>query len=311
MAKGPNEGPRPAWSRGESILAPLDDITAMTDVSPEWAWGGATGEGVTVAIIDSGVEADHPALGGCVDAGAGVEMTVDESGRLVERLGEHADAFGHGTACAGIVHGIAPAARVVSVKVLSALGGSSSVFLGGLAWAVERGFDVINLSMGSLERDWALPFYELCDRAYFRGSFVVTAANNVAQPAFPNLFASVTSVACGPSREPMEFHYNPEPPTEFLASGIRTDVAWRGGLRRRATGNSYAAPHIAGIAALIRSKHRDLRPFQLKAILWATAANVRGAPTPSVQASGRASAAPIASARAMSAIHAFDPRQFS
>ena len=44
------------------------------------------------------------------------------------------------------------------------------------------------------------------------------------------------------------------------------------------TGNSYAAPHIAGIAALIKSKHPDLRPFQVKTVLWATAANVREAP---------------------------------
>ena len=43
------------------------------------------------------------------------------------------------------------------------------MFLTGLAWAVEQGFDVINLSLGTGKRDWALPFYEICDKAYFRG----------------------------------------------------------------------------------------------------------------------------------------------
>jgi hypothetical protein len=85
-------------------------------------------------------------------------------------------------------------------------------------------------------------------------------------------------VASNLSRDPFRFHFNPDPPTEFLARGIDVDVAWGGGGRVYATGNSYAAPHIAGIAALIKSKHPELRPFQLKTVLWATAANVREAP---------------------------------
>jgi subtilisin family serine protease len=90
----------------------------------------------------------------------------------------------------------------------------------------------------------------------------------------------VTSVACNLATDPLRFHYNPEPPTEFLARGIDVEVPWLGGTSIRGTGNSYAAPHIAGIAALIRSKHPELRPFQVKAVLWAVAANVREAPRP-------------------------------
>jgi len=55
-------------------------------------------------------------------------------------------------------------------------------------------------------------------------------------------------------------------------------VAWLDGTRISGTGNSYAAPHISGIAALIRAKHPELRPYQVKTVLWATAANVREAP---------------------------------
>jgi subtilisin family serine protease len=130
-----------------------------------------------------------------------------------------------------------------------------------------------------------LAFYELCDTAYFGRSFLVTAANNYTGASFPSLYASVASVACNMSKDPFRFHYNPEPPTEFLAPGVDIEVAWLGGQRVQGTGNSYAAPHIAGIAALIRAKHPELRPFQVKTVLWATAANVLEAP----KAAGRLS----------------------
>jgi subtilisin len=272
------ERPLPAYAR-ESAVVRLPGALSLDDLSPEWAWGGATGKGVRVAIVDSGIEAAHPALRGCVDEENGIALTVDEHGDVQESRGAHDDAFGHGTACAGVVHSIAPDARITSVRVLGdRLSSKSQAFLHGLSWAVGEGFDVINLSLGTRRRDHALAFYEVCDDAYFRGSFVVTAANNVASPTFPSMYANVTSVACNLSTDPFRFHFNPEPPTEFLAPGIGVDLAWKGGGRLTGTGNSYASAHIAGIAALIRSKHPTLRPFQLKTVLWATAANVREAP---------------------------------
>ncbi len=111
----------------------------MAGIDPEWAWGGATGSGVRVAVIDSGIEADHPDLGDSVDAGAGVAISIGEEGEVVEVEGPHDDLFGHGTACAGAIHTIAPEARITSVRVLNArLGGKSAVFLRGLAWASWR-----------------------------------------------------------------------------------------------------------------------------------------------------------------------------
>src|SRR5206468_863389 len=125
---------RPAYSR-ESAVVRLPAAVSLDDLSPEWAWGGATGRGVRVAIIDSGVEADHPDLKGCVDAAGGVAFTLDAEGNVVETPGEHEDSFGHATACAGIVHELAPEARITSVKVLGAgLGGRAAAFLRGLAW---------------------------------------------------------------------------------------------------------------------------------------------------------------------------------
>jgi len=281
----------------------LEGALSLEDLSPEWAWGGATGEGVRVAVVDSGVEADHPALEGCVEVDKGVAVKAGEDGAdpTIEE-GPHGDAFGHGTACAGIIHSLAPEARVTSVRVLGErLSGTSAVFLRGLAWAVENGFEVINLSLGTTKRDWALAFYEVCDRAYFGNSLLVTAANNVMRQSYPSLYASVLSVACNMSDDPRRFHFNPEPPTEFLAHGIDVDVAWKGGSRMTSTGNSYAAPHISGMAALIRSKHPELRPFQVKTVLWATAANVVEAPRAAGRLSMAMRAAPM-SPRATSAL---------
>jgi subtilisin family serine protease len=278
MKPASTEAPRPAWSKESTVLR-LSGVDSLEDLSPNWAWGGATGKGVRVAVIDSGIEADHPDLEGCVEVDKGVLVTLDDAGDPVLTPGSHGDAFGHGTACAGIIHRLAPEARITSVRVLGAgLSGKANAFIAGLGWAIEEGFDVINLSLGTTKREWALPFYEVCDRGYFKGSFLVTAANNMTRASFPSLFASVASVACNMSKDPLRFHYNPEPPTEFLASGIDVEVSWKDGGRMTSTGNSYAAPHIAGIATLIKSKHPELRPFQLKTVLWATAANVLEAP---------------------------------
>jgi subtilisin family serine protease len=270
-------------------MVELDTVEPIADLTPEWAWGGATGEGVRVAIIDSGIDVTHPDLAGRVETeGARVEIASGGRARIV--VGPHDDSFGHGTACAGIIHAQAPAARITSVKVLGGdLAGTAEVFHAGLRWAVDQGFDVINLSLGCRKRDWALAFHELCDRAYFGGTFLVTAANNVEQVTYPSLFASVASVAANLSSDPMRFHHNPEPPTEFLARGIDVEVPWLGHGRVVTTGNSFAAPHLAGIAALIKSKHPELRPFQLKTVLWATSANVQEAAAADERRAGRLS----------------------
>ena len=265
------------------MMLRLPSAITLDDLTHEWVFGNADGTGVRVAVIDSGIDADHPSLQGSVDADAAVAFTVDAGGEVVADHAPHGDSFGHGTACAGIIHSLAPAARITSVKVLGAgLSGKAAAFLGGLEWAVEQGFDVVNLSLGSRTREHALGFHELCDRAYFGNTLVVTAANNMNSVSYPSLFASVLSVACNLSSDPFRYHVNPEPPTEFLARGIDVPVLWAHHGTTVSTGNSYAAPHIAGLAALVRSKHPDLRPFQVKSALWARAANVVNAAPPEV-----------------------------
>ncbi|MEL7158763.1 MAG: S8 family serine peptidase, partial [Actinomycetota bacterium] len=286
-------GSRPAWSRESSWLRA---VGGTNDFSPDWAFAGSTGQGVRVAVVDSGIDADHPVLGDAVDVGSAVEFRVGDDGRVRRVDGPHGDVYGHGTACAGIIHTLAPDAVITSVRVVDeTLRGKAAAFHAGLEWAVEAGYDIINLSLGAAKREWALAFHDICDRGYFANSFIVTAANNVNRDSFPSLFASVTSVASNTSTDPLRFHFNPDPPTEFLARGIDVEVPWLEGTTITTTGNSFAAPHIAAFAALIKAKHPELRPFQIKTAMWAASANVRHAAP--AEAAGRLARATVGAAR--------------
>jgi subtilisin len=268
----------PAWS--EPFVGAAADPGKLArrmrirGVSRAWAWGGATGAGMRVGIIDSGLEVEHPALRGRVVQSVAVEM-VDGEPKLVEN-DTAGDLFGHGTACGGIILGLAPEVALVSIRVLGAdLRGKGSAFVAGLEWAVEQGIRVCNLSLSSKSDALYPVFHELVDEAYFRGICLVSAANNVPAPSYPSLFSSVFSIAAHAEPDPERFYYNPNPPVEFGAWGVDVPIAWRNGGSTVATGNSFAAPHIAGLVARILSKHPDLTPFEVKAVLAAIADNPR------------------------------------
>jgi subtilisin family serine protease len=262
----------PAWSEPfvEGRRDRLDRLRPIGLVDRELAFGGSDGAGVTVAIIDSGVDGTHPAVGGRLVASVKVEM--GEDGPEVAEDPERLDVVGHGTACAGIVHALAPAAELVSVRVLGPDNrGKGAIFATGLEWAIERGASVVNLSLSSRSEALMGAFHDLADRAYFANVLLVCAANNVPGPSYPSLFASVVSVAAHDVPDAWTWFYNPRPPVEFGARGVDVEVAWRDGGSIIATGNSFAAPHIAGLAALIRAKHPTATPFEVKAMLAATA----------------------------------------
>lgn len=263
----------PEWS-GAFAADRLRVVPALPLPAPtaEWAWGGATGRGVRVAVIDSGVEADHPRVGGIAGSVA-FELDPDqaEGYRIVE--GPHEDLYGHGTACAGIIRSLAPEAELYSVRVLGKnLSAKGLLFAAALDWVVEAGMQVVNLSLSSRSEQWFGPLHELADRAYFKNVLLVCAANNVPGPTYPSQYASVVSVAARAGTDPYTLAYNPNPPVEFGAVGIDVDVAWKDG-SITATGNSFAAPHVAGLAALLLSKHPGLTAFQVKAVLQALAVN--------------------------------------
>ena len=152
---------RPAWSEpfiGEAV-AELERAARLDRLDREWAFAGATGAGVTVAIIDSGIEADHPAVSGRVREQVVVELHDGDPVVVDDGSG---DLFGHGTACGGLITDLAPDVELVSVRVLgSDLKGRGAAFLGGLEWAIEREVDVVNLSLSSRSEVLFADFHEV------------------------------------------------------------------------------------------------------------------------------------------------------
>ena len=278
MTGGPEQAVRrealPAWSLSNAAAKQIGIANPLPErVDAEWAFGGASGAGVKVCILDSGVEAGHPLVGGLAGA---VAISLGPDGEPVAEEDVEGDLCGHGTACAGVVRSIAPAAEVYCVRVLGAgYKGSGRVLLAGLRWAIEQGYDVINMSLSTTKRDLGDLLHELADTAYFRRKVLVASAHNMPVDSFPWRFSSVISVGSHEEDDPFVYYANPDPPVEFFARGVDVEVAWLGGGTIRASGNSFATPCISGIASLILSKHPGLTPFQLKTVLHLTSKNVR------------------------------------
>lgn len=247
-------------------------------IDKNWAWGGASGAGITVAVVDSGVDAAHPAVG-VIDRAVAFRWDP-ETEQAASTEGPHGDLFGHGTACAGIIRRAAPDATMWSVRVLGGrLTGKGMVFAAGLRWAITQGARVVNLSLSTGREDYFGLFHEIADEAAFAGAVLVCATNNVPAPTYPAQFSSVISVAAHDGRDPFALDANPAPPADFGAPGIDIGVAWLAGATIACTGNSFAASHVTGLVARLLSKRPRLTPYEVKTVLRAVASNAvaRGA----------------------------------
>jgi subtilisin len=251
-----------------------DDIAvqaAVGGMTPELAWGSSTGQGVRVCVVDSGVEGEHPMVG---PVQGSYRVVKDETGCHVEEA-EAVDSCGHGTACASLIRWAAPDCELYSMQVLGAgFGGTGEVLLAGLRWAVEQGFDVINMSLSTTRAQFVQALHEMADDAFFGRSVIVASAHNSPVESFPWRFSSVISVGSHQLEDPELYLYNPDPPVEFFAQGQNVQVGWLKGSSIRTTGNSFATPRIAGLCARILSRHPGLTPFELKTVLYQAAANV-------------------------------------
>jgi subtilisin len=246
----------------------MNDLWAA--IQPETIWAGRTGRGVRVAVVDSGIDTEHPDLKGKVKESV---EAVAEDGRIDFRPSTSGDQAGHGTACAGIIASVAPDAELYSVKVLGPkASGSGDMFLVGLDYAIKQKFQVINLSLGTTKRDYFAPLHELLDRAYQSGCIVVSAANNLPYPSYPSIFSSsVVSVVKRSGGDPFNFGYRYGQVIELVAPGVEVTTTWPGGGYRQLTGNSFACPYVVGIIALIKEAYPNLTPFQVKSILYTIA----------------------------------------
>jgi hypothetical protein len=233
----------------------------------------AFGAGVTVAILDTGIDPRHPLLrhayaGGWDFVDHDADPTELRDGFDDDGDGNIDEAFGHGTHVAGIVHMVAPEARLLALRVLDADGRGDVVQIAaGVRWAVAHGAKVINLSLGTLSSSDALQ-HSLGD-AENAGVIVITSAGNwgaetpVEFPARSSHVAAVAAVDA--NAEPALFssfgHI-----VALSAPGVGVRSTYPGGGYRLWSGTSMAAPFVAGTAALLAEVHPDwtLRPMMLR-----------------------------------------------
>ncbi len=239
-------------------------------IREDTSWERGTGRGVRVAVVDSGIDTEHPDLKGKV---RGSVEAVAEDGKINFHPSTSGDQAGHGTACAGIITSIAPEVELYSVKVLGPnASGSGDMFLVGLDYAIKQKFQIINLSLGTTKRDYFAPLHDLLDRAYHAGCIIVAAANNLPYPSYPSIFSSsVVSVVKRAGGNPFSFGYRYGHVIELVAPGVEVKTTWPGGGYRQLTGNSFACPYVVGIIALLIEAYPNLTPFQVKTILYTIA----------------------------------------
>ena len=248
---------------------PLGGSTALSMAEVRAALELGAGAGVKVAIIDSGVEADHPDLSGLALAD---DLAVVSDGVQLQVVpGERQDVYGHGTAIAGIIRKAAAEARLGSFRVLNGdLRSRTAIIREGVRQALDRGYDILNCSFGCPGSvQFIMQYKEWVDEAYLKGIHLVAACNNedFSMPEWPGYFPSVITVNMARASG-LDFFYSPGQLVEFAAAGYELTVPWRGGVRRAGiTGSSYAAPLVAGILARILSVYPGLPPLEAKAVL--------------------------------------------
>jgi len=225
------------------------------------------GKGVRIAVLDSGIEAHHPALNGLELSD---DIAVVEDGfRLKQVPGDGRDLFGHGTAVASIIRATAPDAEIGSFRVLGeALASRTAIILEGARLAIERGYHILNCSLGCGVPEHVLRYKNWVDAAYVKGVHVVAACNNsdFTRPEWPAFFTSVMTVNMARTDKNEDLYYRPGHLVEFAARGVDVDVAWSGGLHKKVTGSSFAAPRVAGMLACLISEVPTLAPLQAKAL---------------------------------------------
>jgi hypothetical protein len=259
-----------------------------------WQTLGYTGQGVTIAIVDTGIDYLHPDLGGGIGPGYKVVGGYD----FVDSDADPMDDNGHGTHVAGIaaangqIKGVAPDANLLAVKVLNAFGfGFDSEIIAGIEWSVTHGANIINLSLGG-PGDPNDPLAQAVDQTTQAGVLVVAAAGNsrdygtVGSPAVARTALAVGAddqnqqIAFFSSRGPAPLTYQIKPEVVAPGVGIYSTVPFGGCQYSDPSGyltldgTSMASPHVAGAAALLLQEHPQWTPQQLELALTERAADL-------------------------------------
>lgn len=293
-----------AYVEDDIIVQTVEQETpwGVEQIDANQVWNTNTGQGADVAILDTGIDYDHPDL---VDNIAG---GVDYTGqrRRDGSTGSYRwnDMNGHGTHCAGVVAasnndfgtvGVAPGANLWAIKVLGDDGsGYVSDVIQGLQWCTDKGIEVASMSFGAEEHSQSLQ--EACDEAYAAGMLLVAAAGNGGSVIYPAAYDSVIAVSATNASDSIAGFSSIGSEVEISAPGVNIYSTYKDGGYATGSGTSMACPHVSGTAALVYAAERLglTSPDQIRDRLRETAKDLGAFDKDEVYGYGRVDAAAAA-----------------
>jgi serine protease len=234
---------------------------------------------VTVAVIDTGIDFNHPDLKAQVLPPYNAVEPANAT--FTDVHGTHVSGIIASTADNGVGgHGISPKAKILPIDVFNgAWGASDYVIAEAILYAVEHGADVINMSLGGYFNSPVLE--EAVQRAIDAGVTVVAAAGNESwdEYSIPASYEGVISVGATNDKNELAVFSNYGPSVDLVAPGEAIyntvyDYLKGGSAFEKLSGTSMASPVVAGVAALLKSKYPDLKPYEVEAILERTATDL-------------------------------------
>lgn len=293
------------WLDGR-VKASLKESVPLIGAPEAWA-AGYTGKGVKVAVLDTGIDANHPDFAGLIDGTASFvpgEAVTDVNGHGTHVAGT---IVGSGAASGGDNKGVAPGADLVVGKVLGGAEGygQDSWVMAGMQWAAETGADVVNMSLGdSYPTDGSDPMSQTVDALSAQyGTLFVIAAGNAGPESIsaPGAAASALTVAATDKQDQLA-SFSSTGPLAY-SGAMKPDIAAPGvditaarsqemtdggaGLYRTLSGTSMATPHVVGAAAILAQQHPDWTGAQLKEHLMSTAKDLHDRYSPYEVGAGR------------------------
>lgn len=253
------------------MATPRPDFARLL-ATPLWELSALPLRKVRVAVLDTGIDASHPALRHRVIAATAYAKGPDDAIAAVP-LSRRAnnDPAGHGTGVAGVIAALAPNAVFHDRRVLDAdSSGFGSVVVRGLADAIASDADVINVSVAFSKNRWWAETARLLEEAHALGKIVVASKRNFPRPddlGLPAELPTAISVDAAAFPSPWLFRQFPRAKIGFAAHGHAVLTARPGGGWTRLTGTSFATPVVSALCALLLGAAPGLELFELKTLL--------------------------------------------